>query len=74
MKREELRRGAIVIHVKHGTRYIVDSCNMRFKDKDGTWVDGVLYKPLYKNIYDLFVRSVESFLDEFELDLNNENT
>ena len=57
--------GKIFIHVKHNTRYIVLSDNVRFKDSVKGWVDAVAYKPLYENKPDFFLREKESFKKEF---------
>lgn len=67
MNQEELKNGLVVVHVKHNRLYIIVECNMKMKDSVNGWVDAVIYKPLYDNEYNCFVREKQSFLDEFKI-------
>lgn len=66
MKKEELRNDIVVGRVKHGRIYKVVSANCWYKDSIKGWVDAVCYQPLYDNKHEMFMRSLESFLTEFE--------
>lgn len=64
---EGIKEGQIWAHTTTGNNYIVKSTNMRFKLPTGEWIDGILYAPMYESNWNCFVRSVDSFLDDFEL-------
>lgn len=67
MTNEQLKNGVLVHHRDKGTNYRVVHVNMRTKDSQHNWIDGVVYAPLYRNDYDCFCRSKVSFLEDFDL-------
>lgn len=67
MTREELKKGATVVHTRYNRLYTIDEPNARLKDSEKGWIDCVIYRPLYDNPIDAFAREKESFLTEFEL-------
>lgn len=65
MFNEDILEGHVYIHESSGREYEVVSANSRMKLPDGTWIDSVVYAPLYSNTFNMFTRSVESFKNSF---------
>ena len=55
----------IWIHKKYNRRYKIISNNARFKDISGTWIDCIIYAPLYDNEFEMFAREKSSFCNSF---------
>jgi len=65
--RHIIKEGQIWKHIKSENNYIVKCTNMRFEDTSEEWIDGIVYAPMYESNLKCFVRSVDSFIDSFEL-------
>lgn len=64
---DKIKVGQVWIHNKSGNSYRVKCVNMKFKDSNNIWVDGVLYEPMYDSEWECFVRNVDNFISSFTL-------
>lgn len=75
MTRKELDKiykwGRYAIHRKHGSKYKIHNIEVRMKNPiNGEWVDAVTYS---NDEMMIFCRSLQSFLEDFDADLDNLN-
>ena len=61
-----LRNDMVVCHVKYNRNYRVVSSKCKYKDSKLGWIPAVCYAPLYPNEDEMFMRELNSFLEEFE--------
>lgn len=74
MTKEELQKiykwGRYAIHRKYGSKYKIRNIQVRMKNPtNGEWVDAVAYS----NDEMIFCRSLQSFLEDFDADLDDLN-
>lgn len=67
MKADSIKNGMTVCHRKYGRNYRIVSAKCMYKDSTNGWTEAVCYAPLYPNDEEMFMREVDSFLEEFEI-------